>query len=363
MFCEPSARSQTRPVQQRGQVVRVRVADVDGDGVAAVLGEDRRQARGRSPRTPRPSSPRRSSPSRLHQRRAQPVGSSCSCLSAERLGADEAVAEARRRSSPRTETTSLALQSRPRARRWLRRRGRCGSAAPCAQVTPAARSIQSACEAHSSAPGGVEQRAGAVALAAVHVERPRHQRVRARRPRTGRAQPRGQAGEHHRRALAEVRHRRAGRAVERRPDALRAHVAGAVAERLVGRPVGGEHAVAQLAGEHAQPVARGRAPGPQTTQVGKGWRSHQCSRPACRRRRRLRRGDRVGHVEQQLVRPRPRPRARRRRAARPARRRAPRRAGARAAAARAARPGAPRRRPGRPRGRRCSRRSPSPAGR
>ena len=81
MFCEPSARSQTGPYSERRQVVRVRVADVDGDRVAAVLGEQRRQA---------PVDllerlvPGRLAPAR---RRGGPAacvsrsGSSCSCLS------------------------------------------------------------------------------------------------------------------------------------------------------------------------------------------------------------------------------------------------------------------------------------------
>ena len=57
MFFVPSALSRRRAVEQRGEVVGRGVADVDGDGVAAVLRRRAAAAAARSPRTPRPRSP------------------------------------------------------------------------------------------------------------------------------------------------------------------------------------------------------------------------------------------------------------------------------------------------------------------
>ena len=64
------------------------------------------RAAGRSPRTPRPRSPPRSSPSRRDQRRAQPVGSSWSCLSPYAFGQMKPWLKTSS-ASPRTDTTSV----------------------------------------------------------------------------------------------------------------------------------------------------------------------------------------------------------------------------------------------------------------
>src|SRR5215207_6851160 len=99
-------------------------------------------------------------------------------------------------------------------------------------------------------PAHVEQRRGGVKLPAVRAERPRHDRVQLADPHRV-AQPGRQASEHHGRPALEVRHRRARGAVERRPDAFGPHVPVAGADRLVGRPRGGEDAVAQWPREYA----------------------------------------------------------------------------------------------------------------
>ena len=94
-----------RAVEQRREVVRGRVADVDGDRVAAVLGQQRRSGGGRSPRTPR-----RSSPARARRRGGSAAcvsrsGSSCSCLSPVAFG-QRKPREKTSSASPRTETTA-----------------------------------------------------------------------------------------------------------------------------------------------------------------------------------------------------------------------------------------------------------------
>src|SRR5215216_371624 len=93
-----------------------------------------------------------------------------------------------------------------------------------------------------------------MALAAIHLERPGDDRVRLsdahRLVDAG-----GKAPEHHRRALAEVRHGRARRAVERRPYALAAHVAVVVPDRFVGAPRNRVAAVVQPTREEPQAIA------------------------------------------------------------------------------------------------------------
>ena len=349
-----------RPVRERGQVVRVRVADVDGDRVAPVLGEQRREPRGRSPRTPRPRSPRRARRRGRTSGVVRRSGSSCSCLSPDAFGQmkpwlrTSCVVAADRRRPP-------LPPSPPRVRRWLRRRDRSGSGAPCAQVTPAA----------------PRSRAPARRTAAARRSRTARRRRARLRPSTASGQeriawrsptpteapePRGQPRQHHRRAVGEVGHRRAGRAVERRPDALGPHVAGAVVERLVGRPVGAANMPSRSAPGNRRSPSPGSRSGPQAKQVGKGWWSHQWSRPAAEaaaassgeigsgtsssssagaalRHERVA----VAQLDALAV----------------AHHRA---AACRSAAAGAATPSPPRRRPGRPPARRCSRRSPTPGG-
>ena len=80
------------PVEQGVEVVGVRVAEVDGDGVAAVLVEQRPQAavdlrEGLVPRDLLEAG------AGAHQRRADPVRVLVQRLQREALGADEAVAE------------------------------------------------------------------------------------------------------------------------------------------------------------------------------------------------------------------------------------------------------------------------------
>ena len=171
MFCVPSARSSARPVDERRQVVRVRVAEVDGDRVAAVLA--RGSARGRWS-----ISCERLVPGRLDAARRRGAtsgvrrrsGSSCSCLEPVPFG----------QMKPWLKTSSLvaadrddvaAVASRPRARRWPRRAGRCGSAVAghhrsallaCSSIQRRAR------DRASGSPRVVEQsRKTGVALAAV----------------------------------------------------------------------------------------------------------------------------------------------------------------------------------------------------
>ena len=168
-----------RPVRQRGQVVRVRVADVDGHGVAAVLGQQRRQA------------PvdllERLVPGRLDQlavapdqRRGQAVGVLVQLLEPERLGADEAVAEhVLLVAADRHHLRSLRLHLEP-AGGFAERTG--------AVVERHARSLLLAqldperLRGAQQPPGGVEQRAGGVALAAVHRAAARRGSRAARRP-------------------------------------------------------------------------------------------------------------------------------------------------------------------------------------
>src|SRR5215212_8754113 len=100
----------------------------------------------------------------------------------------------------------------------------------------------------------VQRRAGPV-LAPVLAERPGQDRVALARPYRA-AQPGGEAGEHHRRSLAEVRDRSARRAVERAPDELGPDPSVAIRGRGVRRPAGAEQPLApgKRGGEDAEPV-------------------------------------------------------------------------------------------------------------
>ena len=209
-------------------------------------------------------------------------------------------------------------------------------------------------------PGGVEQRAGAVALAPVHREPPRQDRVtladdhRARRVAPS-AAPAPSAGR-----LRSWRPARwwGSRAPPRRTPCRTWPLPSS--SELVRRPVGREHAVAQRAREHAAARRPARGRGRRRSRWGRGGGRHQWSRPAADAAAASSGGDGVGHLHQQLG-----GRALRdervavaqldalavaHHAQRPCR----------SAAAGAARPSPPRRRPGPPRPRRCSRRWPTP---
>ena len=174
-----------RPVHERRQVVRVRVAHVDGHGVPAVLVEDRRE--------PALDLLERLLPAGLdqlavaaHQRGGQPVRVLVELLEPERLGADEAAAEdvvgvaAHRHHLPslgldlepagrlaertgavvrghgeqRTGVSDPSARSRARARRRgsgrLSRRGR---SRPRACALPPRAATTAACAARRPAPG------------------------------------------------------------------------------------------------------------------------------------------------------------------------------------------------------------------
>ena len=263
-------------------------------------------------------------------------------------------------SSPRTRRPPPRRSSSPRDRRWLRRTGRCGSAWPCGADYSRRSSIQSACDAHSSRPSESNRAQAAWCLRPSISSGHDDDRVPLADDHRA-AEPRREPGQHHRRAGGEVGHRRAGGAVERRPDALRPHVAGAVVERLVGRPLGREPAGFEPAGEQPHAVS-GRPLRAAHEAGGEGVVAAPALAARVGRRGRRVGRDRVGHVEQQLRGLALGHQRRRRRAAPRARRRARPRAVCRSAAAGAATRSPPRRRPAPPPARRCSRRWPRPGG-
>ena len=92
-------------VEQRREAVGGRVAEVDADRVAAVLGGDRRQAVADQRRTPRPRSRREPPSARGPAGSRRRSGSSCSCFSAAPFGQMKPWLNTSSR-SPRTLTTS-----------------------------------------------------------------------------------------------------------------------------------------------------------------------------------------------------------------------------------------------------------------
>src|SRR5215217_141810 len=208
-----------------------------------------------------------SSPSRRTSGVVRRSGSSWSCLIPYAFGQRKPRLKTSS-ASPRTDTTSrpsvsisspqVASQN-GQVRKWIAIRGPyCRSPTPaalCPQLDP-----QRARGAGEHALRVVQSRGGPV-LAPILAERPREDRVPLPGPYRA-AEPRGQAREHHRRPLAEVRDRRAGRAVERAPDELRPDPTFAVRRRCVRRPAGAEQAVParQTRGEDPETVlARGPA--------------------------------------------------------------------------------------------------------
>jgi hypothetical protein len=118
------------------------------------------------------------------------------------------------------------------------------------------------------------------------------------------SEPGGQAGEHHRRALAEVGDRCARRAVECSPDQLGLHAAVAVALLLARRPASAEQqALAGHVGrKDLHPVIR-LAPRPTNEARGEGVILGPALEATLDGRGDLRVFHGLGHVEEQLGRP------------------------------------------------------------
>src|SRR6185436_8164453 len=243
------------PVDERRHVVRVRVAEVDRDRVAAVLGEDWGE--------PSVDLLERLVPGGLdelavaaHQRRGQAIRILMQLLDPVRLWADEAAAEDVVRVAPnRHHLLSLDLDLEPA----------CGFAEWTGPVVRGhAWTLLPQRDPEGSRGAGqvaarVVQRGAAPALAPVPAELPRQDRVLLADVHRA-SEPRGEAGEDDRGTGVPVPHRRARGAVERRPQDLRPDAAVVVAGRLVRRPCGAEQPLASGdgRGEDPEPVGPAR---------------------------------------------------------------------------------------------------------